>query len=103
MTKKELEEKIILKLERLDKRVDLLDGQMQGWERVEARQTALEEQIKLLSERIDHHNKDIKEEIQIANDKTNAKVETKIEEVTDQIETKKIVQVKKGKPWYKFW
>lgn len=97
--KHEFEEKVLLRLERLEKKMDLLDNSMQEFGGVEGRLRSLEEQSELTRKHTNEKTKDIKDEIQLANDRTVAKVETVVEGITDAIETKKVIPKKKS--WWK--
>ena len=77
--KQELE-KITRRLDSLEKRFDIADSDRNILEDVVGRLTSLEEQQKLTRQHDNEVRKDIKEEIQLANDRVVAKVETKIEE-----------------------
>ena len=63
-------------------------------EDINSRLAAVEEAIASMRRHNDVVKKDIKDEIQIANDRTVAKVDTRVEEIQDQIEKKKIIQIK---------
>ena len=110
MTKTQREfENLNRRLGRIEKRFDIVDSDRSILEDVVARLAAVEEQLKLSVRHDNAVKKDIKEEIQIANDRIVAKVETKVDEATDAakeikdtIETKKVIQVKK-KSFWKFW
>ena len=77
---KEELEKITRRLDGIEKQLDLLYGDREILESVQGRLTSLEEQLKLNRQNDRTVSNDIKEEINLANDRVVAKVETKIEE-----------------------
>ena len=77
---KEELEKITRRLDSIEKRFDIADSDRSILEDVVGRLTSLEEQIKLTRQNDNEVKKDIKEEINLANDRVVAKVETSIEE-----------------------
>src|SRR3990167_11524204 len=98
----EVLEKLVRRVDSIEKNVDLLSTDERNiLENINARLAAIEEQMQITRAHDDKVRKDIKFEIQSSGDRTKAAVETKIEEIHDQIENKKVVQVKKRFKW--FW
>lgn len=82
-------QKLNSRMDRVEKKLDLLDDDRQIFESIQGRLTALEEEWRLTRQHDNAVKKDLKEEIGIANDKVVAKVEIKVEEVKEAFEKKK--------------
>lgn len=96
----EVLEKLVRRVDSIEKNVDLLSTDERNiLENINSRLAAIEEQMQITRNHDNAVRKDIKEEIQIANDRVVARVETKVDEISDQIEKKKVVQFKKGLKW----
>lgn len=85
----------------LQKTVDLLYADREILENVVGRLAGVEERLSLARQHDNEVRKDIKEEVQIANDRVVARVETQVESIKDIIEHKKVIQFKNPFKW--FW
>jgi len=94
-------QKLNSRMERIEKKLDLIDSDRQILESIQGRLTELKEEWVLTRQNDSAVKKDIKEEIGIANDKVVAKVETKMEQFADTISSKKDLVIKV--PWWHFW
>ena len=83
------------RMERVEKKLDLLDSDREIFETIQGRLTQLEEQWKLTRRHDNEVTKDIKEEIGLMGDKVTAGVETKVEELQSLVKRRK--KGKKGK------
>lgn len=85
----------------MQKTLDLLFADRDILEDIQGRLTAVETRLSLNNQHSETVRKDIKEEINIAGDRTVAEMKDKLDEVQDIIEKKKVITVKK--PWWKRW
>ena len=84
------------RLERVEKKLDLIDSDRIIFENIQGRLTQLEEEWRMTREHDREVKKDIKEEINIVGDRTTASVETGIQEVRDIIKSGKTSKPRKG-------
>lgn len=93
--------KIVRRIDQMQKTLDLLFHDREILENIQGRLTAVEERLSLNNQHSDVVRKDIKEEINLANDRTVAAVETKVDEIYDEIKKKKVITVRT--PWWRRW
>ncbi len=87
-------DQVIRRLNSLEKKLDLLYADREILESIQGRLTGMEEQQHLTRQHDNEVRKDIKEEINLSGDRTVAKVETKVEEIQDEIGKKKTITIK---------
>ena len=102
------QKRIFEELAKFNRRIDSIEKSVNSLmtdernilEDINARLAAVEEAMASMRRHDDVVKNDIKGEIQTANDRVVAKVDTKIEEVQDQIEKKKVIQIKGLNFWH---
>jgi len=85
------------RMERVEKKIDLIDSDRQILEDILGRMTQILEVWKITRQHDNTVRKDIKEEINLVGDKIEASVETKIEEMGSSFKSRK----KSKKGWFK--